>query len=200
MNHLTGTPYGLGSTGAAGAAGSAGPTGPQGAAGFTNPLTGDLLAGGFKVSGLADPEAGQDAVTLDYYESNLPSSGGSVLAKLRFSSSADYLVIPASGIGTGLWQDAYIRIGWDASNTPEFRAMTLPQSGGIIVHSRRYGSDKKFTATQLNYTYDMQNTYNGETTHFTIFAPDDNAYPNYKGFIFLCAGTEGNSQLVVESY
>lgn len=33
MNHLTGLPHGLGSTGTAGAAGPAGPTGPQGVAG-----------------------------------------------------------------------------------------------------------------------------------------------------------------------
>jgi hypothetical protein len=37
-------------------------------AGIANPLTGDLAAGGYKITGLADPAADQDAATKDYVD------------------------------------------------------------------------------------------------------------------------------------
>jgi len=43
------------------------------ASGLSNPLTENLIANGFRITDMADPVAGQDAVTLEYYESNMPS-------------------------------------------------------------------------------------------------------------------------------
>lgn len=50
--------------------------------GLTNPLTENLDGGGYKIIDLANPTANQDAVTLNYYNSNLPSSSNPLTADL----------------------------------------------------------------------------------------------------------------------
>jgi hypothetical protein len=205
MNHLTGLPYGLGATGDDGAAG---PTGPQGVAGFTNPLMGNLLAGGFKIRDLADPVAGQDAVTLDYYESNFPSSsGGSTTTKVRFDASVDHDTTVA-----GLWQDAYIRIGWSKGNTPssstgtpEFLMRVAPNLGGLAVFSERTNSNTDDFVYLTNERVDMQTVYQDEVVRFNIYAPTDAAYPSYRGTIWHMKGNDVGqpnqlSQLEIEQY
>jgi hypothetical protein len=59
------------------------------------------------------------------------------IIKIRFNSSTDALV----NNGVGLWEDEFIRIGWDASNMIEFLCRVLPDSGGLQIHGQGTSTD-----------------------------------------------------------
>jgi hypothetical protein len=180
---------------------------PTDGVGATNPLTEDLEANGFRIRGLADPEAGQDAVTLDYYESNLPSSTSSGVTKVAFDSHLDYTV---AGNSYGLWQDGNIRLGWEASSAVVgklmFRMLTEPNSGGLQIFSQRTGADSDDYVNSTTTIYEMQNTYRREVVTFYIIPVDDVNYPSYRGTIFNVEHDHDNltfglkSQFTIEQY
>tara|TARA_R110000772_G_scaffold166855_2_gene278497 strand:+ start:1313 stop:1813 length:501 start_codon:yes stop_codon:yes gene_type:complete len=67
--------------------------GNVGGDGLTNPLEENLLAANFRILDLGDPIAGQDAVTLSYYEGNIPSTSHPY--DLYFAVTGDTALIPS---------------------------------------------------------------------------------------------------------